>query len=343
MQLVNELSSAVMGSGVQAMPIEVGILHADGTILAVNDAWRRFADENHGTHPDYWVGENYFDVLDRADIDAEATDVVEGLHALIDGTRDRYRLDYPCHSPEEHRWFMLDATTFTHDRQEYLFLTHYNITDRKLAELQAKARADQLETLLEVLTHDLRNPLNLIDGYVELLAAELDESEEIETIQEATTRITEITEATLTYAKSGSMSTVEPVSVARVAREVWQAEAPAAATLRVQGDTTIVVDRNLLEQFFENLFRNVLDHAGPDCTVTVEGLPDGFSIVEDGPRMPREVREKAMIGDFSTRGTDDVTLAIVQAVVAAHDGTLTISDADGGGVRFEIHNMEVAP
>jgi signal transduction histidine kinase len=323
------------------MPIEVAILRPDGTILGVNEAWRKFADENHGTHPDYWVGENYFEVLERAVIDTEAPDVIEGLRALVEDTRDRYRLEYPCHSEDEHRWFMLDATDFTHDDQTYLFLTHYNITDRKLAELQAYSRADQLETLLEVLTHDLRNPLNLIDGYTELLAEDLDESEEIDTIRQAVARITDITEATLEFAKSGSVSTVEPISVASVAREVWQREAPSTATLRIREDTTIVVDRSLLEQFFEKLYQNIVEHAGSECTVTIEGLPDGFSVEDDGSRMPAEVRENARTGDFSTQGTNNVGLAIMQAVVQAHDGSLRITDSNAGGVRFEIRGVQV--
>jgi len=335
--------SPVAEVGIDSMPIELAILEADGTIVLVNDAWRRFGDENHGTDPDHWVDENYFAVLERAYEEPLATEALDGLESLLAGTADRFEMEYPCHSPDRQRWFKLDATGFARDGEPYLFVCHYDVTERKLAERRADARTKQLETVIQVLAHDLRNPLQVIDGYTELVAAELDDVEEIERIRTAVARISEITEATLHFSETGTLSPVEPVSLSAIAADAWAGVPTADATLAVRESKTFHGDRRLLLQLFENLFRNAVEHGGHDCTVTVGALPEGFYVEDTGPGIPAEIREKALDADFSTQGTGGLGLAIVQAVVQAHGAELRIADADGGGARFEITEFDVAP
>ena len=332
----------VVEAGIDRMPHEVAILDADGTIVVVNEMWRRFADTNHGVHPDYWVGENYFEVCEAADDSLAAIDLVAGLQEVLAGERDQYQYEYPCHSPSEQRWFRLDAVPFDHDGESYLLISHTNITDRMLAELRANARTEQLETVIDVLMHDLRNPLNIIDGYVELLADELDH-DHIETIQQAVIRVTEITEATLAFSESGMLSEIEPLPIAELARTAWQSVATGEATLALGDSQRIIGDRRLLLQLFENLYRNAIEHAGPACTVTVGGCEGGFYVADDGPGIPEPVREKAVKADYSTQGTGGLGLAIVQSVVRAHGGQLTITDATGGGARFELTGFDIPP
>lgn len=59
----------VKQSSIDALPHEMAIVDADGTIVAVNEAWRAFADRNHGVHPSDWVDENYFEICEQADDD----------------------------------------------------------------------------------------------------------------------------------------------------------------------------------------------------------------------------------------------------------------------------------
>lgn len=341
--MVDKLTEGIVAAGIDAVPLEVAILDAEGTIVLVNEAWRRFADDNHGTDIDYWVGTNYLDVSRQAYDDPRAADVVDGLRALLDGSGEPLRVEYPCHSPEQHRWFMVDASGFSHAGDRYAIVTHHNITDRKLAEIQSAARQDQLAALLGVLTHDIRNPLNVIEGYAELLATELGETPEIESIRRAAVRISEITEATLAFTQSGALSTVEPVQIGEVAREAWRTVDTGDAALTVRETPTVHGDRRLLLQLFENLFRNAVEHAGADCAVTVGPLPTGFYVEDNGPGVPESVREPAFLADFSTQGTGGLGLAIIQSIVQAHGGVLVITDGPGGGARFEVQDIDVAP
>ncbi|EMA27351.1 ATP-binding protein [Halobiforma nitratireducens] len=337
------MGSGIKRSSIDALPHEVAIVDADGTIVAVNEAWRNFADENHGTHPADWIEENYLTICEQAENALSSEDVADNLRAVLSGDRDRYQHEYPCHTPDPQQWNRLDAYRFTHDGDPYLLIVHTNISDRKHVELQANARAEQLETAIEVLQHDLRNPLNVIEGYVELLAADLDDAETIEGLQQAVTRITEITEATLTFAKSGALSETELLSVEDLARTAWLSVATADATLVVEDSHRIIGDRRLLLQLFENLFRNAIEHAGPDCRVRLGVVETGFYVEDDGPGIPPSVREKAIEADYSTRGTGGLGLALVQAVVQAHGADLTISAAADGGARFDVTGLDVPP
>lgn len=330
-------------AGIDKLPHEVAIVDASGAIVAVNEEWQRFADQNHGYHPEYWVGENYFQICRQAENDLAAKGVAEQLESVVTGDDDEFQHEYPCHSPDEQRWFRLDARRFLHDTQPFLLIIHTNITEQKLAELRAAARAKQLETVIDILQHDLRNPLNIIDGYVEMLAADIGERDELATIRQAIVRINEITEATFNFSKSGALTDVSPVSVASLARTAWQTVATTEATLLIEGARQIIGDRRLLLQLFENLFLNAIEHAGPTCTVRVGSLPDGFYVEDDGPGIPAEVRKKAIGAKYSTTGTIGLGLSIVQTIARAHDGDLLIREASTGGARVELSGFEIPP
>lgn len=330
-------------AGIDGMPVEATILDADGRIILVNGAWRRFADENHGSHPDYWVDENYFEVCKHAYEEPRATETVEGLQAVLAGERDRFRLEYPCHSPDEQRWYAMDAGGFTFDGEPHLFVCHFDITERKLAERKAAARTKQLEAIIHVLAHDLRNPIQVIDGFTELVADDLDDIEGLDRIRRAATRITEITEATLAFGQTGELSSVEPLALQMVATDAWENVPTGDASLTIEGPTTIHGDRRLLLQLFENLFRNAVEHAGPACVVRVGPVDGGFYIADNGPGISAAIREKALQQDFSTQGTGGLGLPIVKAVVEAHGGDLKIIDGTNGGARFEVTGVDVAP
>jgi len=333
----------VAETGLDSMPVEATILDANGTILMVNGAWRRFAEENHGTHPDYWVGENYFEVCKDAYEVPRATETLDGLQALLAGERERFRLEYPCHSPDEQRWFALDAAAFTFDGEPHLFVCHFDITERKLAERKAAARTKQIEALVHALAHDIRNPVQVIDGYTEVIADDLDDTEGLDRIRQAAARITEVTEATLAFSQTGELSSVEPLPLQTLAVDAWEHVSTPDASLTVEGPTTIHGDRRLLLQLFEHLFRNSVEHVGPACTVRVGPADNGFYVADNGPGIPAAIREKALQADFSTQGTGGLGLPIVQAIVEAHGGNLKITDAANGGARFEITGMDVAP
>lgn len=95
-----------------ALPAHLALLDAQGVIVAVNEAWRQFATANVLQGPAFTIGQNYLEVCERSsgDCSEEAQTVVSGLRRILRGESTEFVLEYPCHSPEEKRWFRLMAS-----------------------------------------------------------------------------------------------------------------------------------------------------------------------------------------------------------------------------------------
>jgi PAS domain S-box-containing protein len=126
-------------------PINVAVIDAEGDILLTNRAWREFAGDQRERDDD--VGVNYFAAADADDADTDAA--VDGIRSVLDGEREKFRMEYPCHSPDSQQWFMMRVSAVDVDGERGAVVAHVDITDRKEAELSAEERADQLEHLLD--------------------------------------------------------------------------------------------------------------------------------------------------------------------------------------------------
>jgi len=118
-----------------SLPQQVGVLDAGGTLIAVNESWRRFARDNDGAAQHVLPPVNYLDVCRRAAAqgDESARKALDGLSSLLGGTSESFNLEYPCHSPQQARWFVMHARRAVVGRQGAI-ITHTDITQQKIAE-----------------------------------------------------------------------------------------------------------------------------------------------------------------------------------------------------------------
>jgi PAS domain S-box-containing protein len=150
-------------STLDTLPINIAVLDSDGTILFTNRAWREFASADEGE----MQGMNYFGTTD-VDADEYAGEAVEGIEAVISGERDLFTLEYPCHSPDERQWFLMRVAPLPPEEDGSAVVAHIDITQRKLAELAAERRSEQLKAERSNLQH-------LIDRVEGLVAAVMDD------------------------------------------------------------------------------------------------------------------------------------------------------------------------
>ncbi|WP_042699377.1 chemotaxis protein CheB [Azospirillum sp. B506] len=122
-----------------SLPEHIAVTDRDGRIVMVNAAWRGFAQRNGAAVADRCgVGTNYLEVClspEGREKDGIARRVHDGLRRILDGEADDFTIEYPCHSPDEQRWFLMHATRLN-DRDGGVVVSHINITNRKLMELQ---------------------------------------------------------------------------------------------------------------------------------------------------------------------------------------------------------------
>ena len=202
-------------------------------------------------------------------------------------------------------------------------------------------KTERLDQFASVVSHDLRNPLNVAEGNLELARKKCD-SEYLDEVAWAHERMRTLTDELLTLAREGKDVTAhEPIDLATLVENCWENVATADATLVVDVDRTARGDQSRLKQLFENLYRNAIEHGGEDVTVTVGGLDDGFYIEDDGSGIPEDDFDDVFeVGYSSTEAGTGLGLAIVEEIIEVHDWEITIVEGSECGARFEITGVE---
>lgn len=132
----------------QSLPAHIAVVDREGIILAVNEAWRRFAAENEGADlPSVAVGANYLEVCRRAAAAGEpgAQSALAGIQSVLAGESVNFVQEYPCHSPEEERWFSMSVVPLGLQGKGGVVISHQNITGRKNAEDELRRSREDLD------------------------------------------------------------------------------------------------------------------------------------------------------------------------------------------------------
>lgn len=216
-----------------------------------------------------------------------------------------------------------------------------DISEQKKRERELKRQNERLDEFTSVVSHDLRNPLSVIEGNVELLSEEF-ASERIESIQRSLTRMNELIDDLLELSRVGDNATdKKSVSLAELFENCWQSVETSNATLNTKTNHRIQADRSRVKQLCENLVRNAIEHNEQDVTITVGELADGFYVEDDGSGIPENERDDVLEAGYST--TEEGTgfgLSIVKQVVDAHGWGICVTESSEGGARFEIINVD---
>jgi|GEM_PF-2215245 len=136
-----------------SMTAHIAVLDPRGIIITINEPWRTFAAANPGNcghAPRTGVGTNYLDVCDESASQGcvEAATAAVGIRQVLDGTAVRFAFEYPCHSPEEQRWFLMSVTRLSH-QSGGVVVAHTNITERKSTEEAVSRSREMLQLVLD--------------------------------------------------------------------------------------------------------------------------------------------------------------------------------------------------
>lgn len=221
--------------------------------------------------------------------------------------------------------------------------------DRLERERELERQKDRFENFSHVVSHDLRNPLTVAMGELER-AREVGDQEAFDSVERAHERIADIIDDLLSLAREGAtVGNRRPVSLDEIASSAWENVDTPAASLELDCDRRVAADPGRLEQLFENLFRNAVEHGVPDegarssaaeaLSVRVGVTDDGFYVADDGVGIPESEREAVIETGYTTSdwGTG-LGLSIVSSVVDAHGWELAVDESDAGGARFTVRS-----
>ena len=238
----------------------------------------------------------------------------------------------------------------------------HRLTERTKA---LRRQNEHLEEFAGIVSHDLRNPLSVARGCIDL--ARIDEDlRHLRGASRALERMGTLVEELLVLARQGKhVSDAERVDLDAVAERAWETTDTGAATVCIDTGAVVRADGGRLLALFENLFRNGVEHgsttphsqpredgdgrepsgtepAGLHVRVGLVAGGDGFYVEDDGTGIPTAEREQVFDYGFSTaREGTGFGLAIVQNVAHAHGWDVTVVDGADGGARFELTNVSV--
>lgn len=141
-------SANLLAAVLDSLDSQIAVIERSGRILYVNQAWRSFGIENGMPLKYRWEGANYMAVCNASAAcgDHDALQVMAGIQAVLDGRLPAFQFEYPCHSPQEQRWFMLRGSPLR-DVPDCFVVSHHVITERKLAEERVEQYNRELSRL----------------------------------------------------------------------------------------------------------------------------------------------------------------------------------------------------
>ncbi|MDS0474179.1 PAS domain S-box protein [Natrinema sp. 1APR25-10V2] len=315
------------------------VLDSTGHFTTVNDA----LVEMTGYSREGLLGEHASLLLDDDDVDA-AADTIRSL-LTRGGSTDTLELPLETKAGEripcEAQIAILVPDGEFHGSVGVL----RDITERKRRERELRERNEQLDAFARIVSHDLRNPLGVAQGYLELLE-ETGNPEYAERTREGLDRMETIIEDVLTIAREGEWAAdTESVDFESVVREAWDHVSTPKATLSVTATMTLEADRSRLLRLLENCFRNALEHGGASVHVRVGPLEtderggdgSGFFIEDDGEGLPEKLQGRLFDPSVSssTEGLG-IGLWIVREVATGHGWSVGATESESGGARFEF-------
>ena len=166
-----------------SLSAHIAIIDETGAIVTVNKAWRDFARANGVAAQNYAEGANYLRACDSAagTHSEEAAPFAEGIRSVLSGQREKFELEYPCHSPSERRWYIGKVTQFAGGGPPRAVVAHENTTERKLVEERLHESERQFRALFEntldaiLIASDTGEYVGANDAACDLFGVSLDE------------------------------------------------------------------------------------------------------------------------------------------------------------------------
>jgi len=313
-----------------------GIVHltTDGTILSVNPSMA----DRLGDDPDALVGRELGEVMDS---EAANQRLEAGKNAVDNGAATRSE-DAVGERHYHNQYIPVDS----HRKADTFQLVSRDITERVERQRELERQNERLEEFASVVSHDLRNPLNVAQGAVDLLAEpdDSDEAELVAKIDRSLDRMGCIIEDVLALARQGrTVSDPQETELSTLASTAWTWIEAEQSSMSVESSAELAADSGRVQDLLANLFRNAIEHNDGEVEIEVGLLEsrDGFYIADNGAGVDGDADDVFEMGYSSTAGGTGFGLAIVEQVAEAHGWEVSLTDSDSGGARFEVTDVEL--
>lgn len=285
----------------------------------------------------------------------DRTEVVELFSELVENSGESRTAEYRLENGDGN-WQWMQSTAINYLDEPAIggiLIATFDITERKEYEQRVEEQRDNLETVNQVVRHDIRNGLQLVSAYTDLLADHIEEGsdryEYVEKIQESVGHAVELTrtarEMTDVMLTSDDNQKQVPLQnpLTTELDEVRAAYSEAAITIEGDVPAVDVLADEMLGSVFRNLLTNAIQHNDKpvaEVTVAVEDRTDTVRVrvADNGPGVPdgqkKEIFGKGEKG-LNSEGTG-IGLHLVQTLVVSYGGDVWVTDNDPVGAVFVV-------
>ncbi len=187
-------SEQFLHATLDSLSAEIAILDESGEIIFVNRAWREFAKRNDWRAPNAGVGTNYLEVCENAarstmrDEGANIRTIVAGIRSVIEGSQSEFMFEYPCHAPDEQRWFTVRVRPFESAGPRRVCIAHENITEQRLAQQALIQETERRQRSAEAARDSATQLAAIVENAVDSIIT-INERGEIQAVNAATGRM----------------------------------------------------------------------------------------------------------------------------------------------------------
>lgn len=365
-------SEAFSRNIINSLSAHIAVIDTSGKIVAVNDAWNRFAIENNETTIYHTgLGSNYFKVCKKAAEtgDESATLVLEGLKNVMTKLNSNFYYEYPCHSPTQERWFAMLAMPFDGD-QELVVIAHQDISQRKLAEDKLIQKNQELEKInfeldrfVYSVSHDLRSPLTSVLGLLSFIQEDTDEPDTLlhtTMIRESINRLDEFIKNILSYSRSNRLALeVEEIPLQETTEKIVKSLLHIKEAKNITFDIifdepcAFYSDKQSFITIIENLVSNAIKFQDKNKTtqfikiigtsieenLNLEIFDNGIGIAPENSTKIFDMFVR-LSGEIDGSG---IGLYIVKEIITKINGTIAVQSILGQETTFKINLKNLKP
>ena len=284
------------------------------------------------------IGECAFDYM-------PPNDRMDAMESFFEGIEDpSYEpvIEFRFEDPEG-GWSVVEArgkNLFDDEFIQGYVVTARDISDLKKREQELRQRNGQLSDIQTMITRDLREPLSAAKGFVDLYREDHDESY-IDKVSSSLDRMDVLLGQIVTLVENDAqIGATQPLPFEEVVRQAWQTIDANQAKLHIDNSRVLEADPELFQQLVENLLRNAVDHTDDDVIIHVGTTESTLYFEDTGPGVPPSDREEIFESGSTTEpDRNGLGLTIVKQIALGHGWTITATESQAGGARFEVTDV----
>ncbi len=346
-------SQALTKAMINSLNAHIAVLDKHGVIIDVNEAWINFArGQSNSSVNETYEGQNYLSVLKHAkgDMAEEAPLAYEGIKNVMEGKIPHFSLEYPCFTPHEELWFLLQVTPLRHDDQGVV-VAHINITERKQTELRK-------DDFISMASHELKTPITSMKMNVQALQRHFEKrSDETAAnsmakvniqIKKLTRLVNELLDVSRIYAgKLEVRKTAFDINnlVKNIIEDFNNVRTGHTYPYRDKGIINVSGDPDRIEQVIINLFTNAMKYSPQKSTIKV-GLKISdksaiLSVKDEGIGIDKDKQKHVFDRFYQVTDPTAKTypglgmgLYISNQIIEHHGGKMWVKSEKGKGSTF---------